>query len=58
MDKVTRFEWHGNIWILTLLTLLVITSPLAVIYFIIHLLVIQTEVASADDLSQSLRKRR
>ncbi|ADB15618.1 hypothetical protein Psta_0933 [Pirellula staleyi DSM 6068] len=58
MDKVTRFEWHGNVWILTILTLLVITIPLAVIYFIINLLVIQTEVTSAEELSQSLLKRR
>jgi hypothetical protein len=58
MDKVTRYEWQGNGLVLLLLCLLGITIPLAVVYFITHLLRIETEVADGEKLSEFLRARK
>lgn len=58
MDKVTRYEWHGNGIILVLLCLLGITIPLAVVYFLSNLLKIETELADAGNLSEFLRSRK
>jgi hypothetical protein len=58
MDKVTRYEWHGNELFLLLLVLLGITIPLAVIYFMTHLLKIETQVADATNLSEFLESRK
>jgi hypothetical protein len=57
MDKVTRYEWHGNGVIFVLLCLLGITIPLAIVYFITHLLRIETEVADGAKLSDFLDAR-
>ena len=58
MDKVTRYEWQGSGVVLVLLCLLGITIPLAVVYFMTHLLRIETEVADAQKLSEFLRARK
>jgi hypothetical protein len=58
MDKVIRYEWHGNGIILVLLWILGITIPLAVMYFIINVLRIETEVPDGAKLSEFLRARR
>jgi hypothetical protein len=57
MDKVTRYEWHGNLIMLVLLFLLVVTIPLAVVYFMTNLLQIETQVAESEKLSAYLRAR-
>ena len=58
MDKVTRYEWHGSWLILTLLGLLVITIPVGIVYFITHLLKIETQVADGAKLSDFLHTRK
>jgi hypothetical protein len=58
MDKVTRYEWEGSGLILVLLCLLGITIPLAVVYFMTHLLRIETQVADGEKLSEFLRARK
>ena len=58
MDKVTRYEWQGSGVILVLLCILGITIPLAVTYFMTHLLRIETEVADSEKLSEFLRARK
>ena len=58
MDKVTRYEWQGSGVVLVLLCFLGITIPLAVVYFMTHLLRIETEVADAEKLSEFLRARK
>ena len=58
MDKVTRYEWQGSGIILIFLCILGITIPLAVVYFITHLLRIETEVADAEKLTEFLRARK
>jgi len=57
MDKVTRYEWHGNAIILIVLVALVITTPFAVVYFIINLIQIETEVKDGEALNDFLNKR-
>jgi hypothetical protein len=58
MDKVTRYEWQGSGIILFLLCLLGITLPLAAVYFMTHLLRIETEVADGEKLAEFLRARK
>ena len=58
MDKVARYEWHGNIVLLILLCLLGITIPAAVVYFLTHLLRIEERVADAEKLSDFLTARK
>ena len=58
MDKVARYEWHGSAVILLLLFLLGITIPLAVVYFMTHLLRVETEVADAEKLADFLAARK
>jgi hypothetical protein len=58
MDKVTRYEWQGSGVVLVLLCILGVTIPLAVVYFMTHLLRIETEVADAEKLSEFLRARK
>jgi hypothetical protein len=58
MDKVTRYEWHGNSIILFLLVFLGITLPFAVVYFITNLLKIETTVADSSKLSEFLASRK
>ncbi len=58
MDKVTRYEWHGNGLALALLCLFVITIPIGVIYFMTHLLTVETQVADAEKLSEFLRAKK
>lgn len=58
MDKVTRYEWHGNLLVLILLCLLVITIPFGVVYFLTHLLKIETQVDDAAKLSRFLDSKR
>jgi hypothetical protein len=52
MDKVTRYEWHGNTFILVLLCLTGLLIPLAVVYFMTNLLKIETEVKDSAALSE------
>ena len=58
MDKVTRYEWEGSSVILILLCILGITIPLAVIYFMTHLLRIETQVADGEKLAEFLRQKK
>jgi hypothetical protein len=58
MDKVSRYEWHGSGIILVLLSLLGITIPMAVVYFMTNLLRIETQLADSDKLSDFLRSRK
>jgi hypothetical protein len=58
MDKVTRYEWHGNWLILLLLCILGITLPFAVVYFVTNLLSIETQVADGSKLSEYLESKR
>jgi hypothetical protein len=58
MDKVTRYEWEGSAVVLVLLCLLGITIPLAAMYFMTHLLRIETQVADGEKLSEFLRARK
>jgi hypothetical protein len=58
MDKVTRYEWLGNGSVLVLLCILGITLPLAVVYFMTHLLRIETDVAESEKLADFLRARK
>jgi hypothetical protein len=58
MDKVTRYEWHGSAIILVFLFFLGITIPMAVVYFMTHLLKIETQVADASNLSEFLESRK
>ncbi len=57
MDKVTRYEWHGNPVILVLLCLLGITIPFAVVYFMTNLLSIETQM-DGSKLSDFLAARK
>ncbi len=57
MDKVTRYEWHGNGIILLLLSVLVFTIPLAAVYLITNLISIETQVADGQKLSDFLRSK-
>lgn len=58
MDKVTRYEWHGNWALLFLLCLMGITLPYAVVYFTTNLLKIETQIKDADQLSLYLHTRK
>jgi len=58
MDKVTRYEWHGSGIVLVLLFFLGITIPFAVVYFMTHLLRIETQVADGTKLSEFLQSRK
>jgi len=58
MDKVTRYEWQGSGVILTLLCLLGVTIPIAVVYYVTNLLRIETQVADGEKLSDFLRARK
>ena len=57
MDKVTRYEWHGSGILLVLLCILGITLPFAVVYFMTHLLRIETQVSDGTKLSEFLAAR-
>jgi hypothetical protein len=58
MDKVTRYEWHGSWLGLTLLGFFVITIPIGIVYFMTHLLKIETQVADGTKLSEFLESRK
>jgi hypothetical protein len=58
MDKITRYDWHGNYFILRLLFLPGITVPWAVVYFMTHLLSIETQVPDGEELSEYLQARK
>ncbi|MHB8860933.1 MAG: hypothetical protein ACYC6N_00910 [Pirellulaceae bacterium] len=58
MDTVTRYDWHGNYFILLLLFVPGITVPWAVVYFMTHLLCIETQVPDGETLSGYLRARK
>jgi hypothetical protein len=58
MDKVTRYEWHGSGILLVVLSIFVITIPLAVVYFVSNLLRIETTVSDSEKLSEFLRSRK
>ena len=57
MDTVTRYEWQGNWAVLLLLFILGLTLPFAVVYFMTHLLKIETQVADGEKLADFLRER-
>jgi hypothetical protein len=58
MDKVTRYEWHGSVIVLVLLSFLVITIPVALVYFMSNLLKIETQVADGTKLSDFFRSKK
>jgi hypothetical protein len=57
MDKVARYEWHGSGILLVLLCILGITLPFALVYFMTHLLRIETQVSDGTKLSEFLAAR-
>ena len=57
-ERVTHYEWHGNLLVLVALFALVITIPLAAVYFLTRLIKVETLIANADELSDFLEKRR
>jgi hypothetical protein len=57
MDRVTRWDWHGNTLLLLLLCLSGVLLPLGVVYFMTRLLRIETEVKDASDLSDFIARR-
>ena len=57
MDRVVRYEWHGNGFWLFLMFILGFTIPFAVLYFMENLLRIETEVEDAEKLSAYLAGR-
>lgn len=58
MDKVTRYEWRGSWLLLTLLGFFVVTIPIGIVYFMTHLLKIETQVADAAKLSDYLESKK
>jgi hypothetical protein len=58
MDNITRYEWHGSVILLVLFCFPVITIPLGVVYFMTHLLRIETQVADGTKLSEFLQSRK
>jgi hypothetical protein len=58
MDKVTRYEWHGNWILLVLFSVFIFTIPIAVIYFFSNLLKIETAVSDSEKLSDFLNLRK
>lgn len=54
MSRITRWEWHGSVFLLTLFCLTVVLIPFAVVYFTTNLLKIEEEIADADRLSDYL----
>ena len=58
MDKVTRYEWRGSWLLLTLMGFFVITIPIGIVYFMTHLLKIETQVADAAKLSGYLDSKK
>lgn len=58
MDRITRYEWHGNVLLLVILSALVITIPVAVVYFMVNLLRIETEVKDGEKFSEFLRQKK
>lgn len=57
MDKITRYEWFGNSFILFLLSVFVFTIPFAVIYLIRNLVQIETQVQDGEALSDYLKSK-
>lgn len=57
MDRVTRWEWHGNIIILVVLCCTVVLLPAGVVYFMSRLLKIEEAVKDASALSAFLEKK-
>ncbi len=58
MDKVTHYEWQGSILLLILLSILGITIPMAVVYYMNNLLRIETQVPDGEKLADFLRARK
>ncbi len=57
MDRITRWEWHGQLWLLTLLALTGILLPVAIVYFMTNLLRIEENVPDATKLSDFIASR-
>ena len=58
MDKVTRYEWHGNTLVLLILFLTVITIPTGLVYLFINFIAIETEIDDGEKFSEYLRSRK
>jgi hypothetical protein len=58
MDKVTHYEWFGNVFLLVILSILVFTIPIAVVYFITNLVEIETTVTDGEKLSDFLKSNK
>ncbi len=57
MNRVTRWEWHGNSLVLSLLCLSVILLPVGIVYFMTKLLQIEETFEDATNLSDFLSAR-
>lgn len=57
MNRISRWEWHGNTLLLLLLCLTVVLIPFGVVYFMTNLLQIEEEIADASKLSEYLAAR-
>jgi hypothetical protein len=58
MDKITRWEWHGNTLILILLCITGILLPCGAVYFMTNILKIESEMKDSDALSTFLDARK
>ena len=57
-DTVTRYEWHGNAFLLAILFLSGIFIPYAVIYFIKNLVALETHVPDAEAYAEFLNNKK
>jgi hypothetical protein len=56
-DTITRYEWHGNAFLLALLFLSGIFIPYAAVYFIKNLVALETRVPDAEAFAAYLSKK-
>lgn len=57
MDRITRWEWFGNPFVLLLLCGTIVLLPLGIIYFMTNLLKIEEAVKDGSAVSEFLVKR-
>jgi hypothetical protein len=58
MDKVTHYDFVGNVFLLFLLSILGFTIPFAVVYFITNLVKIETAVPDGEQLSDFIKSKK
>jgi hypothetical protein len=58
MDKVTHYDFVGNVFLLFLLSILGFTIPFAVVYFTTNLVKIETAVPDGEQLSDFIKSKK